>query len=99
MTQQTLVKVTFKLGHCTLITLSFIYQEKEKIKDIIESLREGELFCDPDFSAEDATLFFCDTCYTTSDIEWKRPQVNGLMEWDRRKFNCSTHESVKASLF
>jgi len=52
------------------------FQSHSQVQQLLDNLREGELFCDPDFPADNMSLFYSlEKQAAERTIIWKRPKV------------------------
>ena len=57
----------------------FSIQAYVRVKRILDKLGPSELFCDPDFPANESVLFYSDHS-DPPDIKWARPKVTSWLE-------------------
>ena len=57
----------------------FSLQAYVRVKRILDKLGPSELFCDPDFPANESVLFYSDHS-DPPDIKWARPKVTSWLE-------------------
>ena len=59
------------------LNMCFSLQAYVRVKRILDKLGPSELFCDPDFPANESVLFYSDHS-DPPDIKWARPKVTWL---------------------
>ena len=56
-----------------------VSKSKDKVYQILNHLNDGELYCDPDFPADNSSLYYSEEkLVADKSVVWKRPKVDKL---------------------